>query len=199
MIMILPHTLSGGSWVKYKKELEAQAHLIDKSVKLHTKDNWFCKMLAVILMIVTFGGMSYRVFLDRFATTIGPLQFYPASWTVAQVKRIIIHESRHTRQARWFGLWIHPWLGMPLFAAFYLLTFFPVGLAFFRAYFEMDAMRYELNEGLKTGVYSKEDVLYRATNFGNTVCSGKYGWALPKSWGVPMFERAAESIVQDVS
>lgn len=187
------------SWTADRVRLQAVAHQIDKSVRLYTKDNWFCKLLAAVLMVITFGGMKYRVFLENFATTIGPLQFYPAAWSTETVERVVIHESRHTRQARWFGLWIHPWVGLPLYAVLYLLLFLPIGLAFFRCYFEMDAMRFELRECFKKGIYSKEQVLERGTRFGNTVCSGKYGWALPKTWGVGMFERAAEEVIKNAA
>lgn len=182
------------SWVYQRTRLTALAHTIDKSVRLYTKDNWFCKALAAILMVITFGGMKYRVFLEDFATTIGPLQFFPVAWDTERVERVVIHESRHTRQARWFGLWIHPWVGLPLFAVFYLLLFLPIGLAFFRALFERDAMRFELRWHYLNGKMNKPQVCMRATSFGNTVCSGSYGWALPKSWGVPWFEKVPDQI-----
>lgn len=182
------------SWVHDKVRLTALAHTIDKSVRLYTKDNWFCKTLAVILHGITFGGMKYRVFLDSFATTIGPLQFFPVAWRVPQVERVVVHESRHTRQARWFGLWIHPWVGLPLFAVFYLLLFLPLGLAFFRVLFERDAMKFELLWHYKRGKMTKAQVCERATRFGNTVCSGKYAWALPKAWGVPWFEKVPDQV-----
>ena len=191
--------IPANSWVHDKKRLTALAHTIDKSVRLYTKDNWFCKVLAVLLHGLTFGGMSYRVFLDRFATTIGPLQFFPAAWNAAQVERVVVHESRHTRQARWFGLGIHPWIGLPVFGVLYLLVFLPIGLAFFRALFERDAMRYELRWHYRKGSMTKEQVIERATRFGNTVCSSKYGWALPKAWGVRWFESAAERIVAEAA
>jgi hypothetical protein len=90
-------------------------------------------------------------------------------------------------------------VGLPLFAVFYLLLFLPVGLAWFRAYFEMDALRFELREGLKRGMYTRDSVIVRATAFGNTVCSGSYGWPLPKSWGVRMFERAADKVLKEAA
>lgn len=184
------------SWVTDKVRLAALAHTIDKSVQLYTKDNWFCKALAGILLVITFGGMKYRVFLDRFATTIGPLQFYPVTWDISTVERVVVHESRHTRQARWFGFWIHPWVGLPLFAVFYLLLPLPLGLAWFRCWFEMDADRYSWRHQLKQGATIVQ-ILTRANAFGNTVCSGSYMWPLPKKWGVPMFEKAVEKVVKD--
>lgn len=185
------------SWYLDKARLQAVAQQIDKSVHLYTKDNWFCTVLSWLLTIIAFGGIERRVFLTRFATTIGPLQFYPASWNIASVERVIVHESRHTRQARWFGLGIHPWLGLPLFAVFYLLLFLPMGLAFFRCWFEMDAMRFELRGGYARGYYKASEVTLRAEGFGRTVCSKAYGWPLPQSWGLPMFKRAAEQILKE--
>jgi hypothetical protein len=194
------------SWVKDKERLTALAHTIDNSVRLYTKDNWFCKTLAVLLIIVTFAWMSslkakerYRDFLERFATTIGPLQFFPVGWKIEQVERVVIHESRHTRQARWFGLWIHPWVGLPLYAVFYLLLFLPFGLAFFRALFERDAMKFELRWQYTRGKMTKAQVCERATRFGNTVCSSKYAWALPKRWGVPWFEKVPDQVFKEAA
>ncbi len=182
------------SWRWQADRLTQLARLTDPAVKLLPKDNWFCWALAYILVVITFGGIRPHDFIYRFATTIGPLQFYPEAWTVYSVERICIHEGRHTRQARWFGLGIHPWVGLPLFAVFYLVLPLPLGLAWFRYRFELDASKYAWRVGLERGLYDQKYVRVRATQFGNTVCSGKYGWAFPKRWGVKQFKRAAEAV-----
>ena len=187
------------SWVEHQEELLSLAHTIDPAVRLHTKDNWFSNALATIVMLVTFGGMSREDFLKNFATTIGPLQFYPRAWRIAQVERILVHESRHTKQSRWFSFGIHPWVGLPFYAITYLLLFFPLELAFFRAWFERDALKFELKWHYRRGAIGRTEVCTRATNFGNTVCSGKYGWSLPKKWGVPWFEKVPDEIFKEAT
>lgn len=184
------------SWVHDRARLQTLAQRVDPSVRLYTKDNWFAKVMAVFVTVFTFGGISYRTFLEDFATTIGPLQFYPAAWRPETVERVCIHEGRHTRQARWLGLFIHPWLGLPLFGLLYLLLPLPLGLAYFRALFERDALKYELRH-LKTGGASNTSLVQRAEEFGRTVCSGNYGWALPASIGVPWFISAAKQVTAE--
>lgn len=192
-------TIPTNSWVHDKAKLELLAHRIDKSVRLYTKDNWFARLLAVLVPIVTFGGMKKKTFLEHFATTIGPLQFYPVTWPTRSVQRVLVHESRHTRQARWFGLWIHPWVGLPIYVVLYLLLPLPLGLAFFRALFERDAMKYELSVLYRSGSYSDVEVINRANKFGNTVSSGRYGWSLPRRWCVAWFEEAGEEVLREVT
>lgn len=184
------------SWIDRKSEYEAIARKIDPSAKLVTKDAWPWKVLAVLVTAVTFGGMTYRRFLDDYATTIGPIQGYPRQWPILSA-RIIVHEARHTQQARWCGLWIHPWVGLPLFGLLYIAVFLPIGFAFFRWRFEIDAelasYRYQLRH--KT---PPSEIRARAKRFGPVVCGGDYGW----SWiigGVAGFESAAEKAIQEAA
>ena len=132
------------SWIYDRKRLQKLARAIDPSIRLYTKNNWFCVLLACILPVVTFGGMTYTKFLERYATTIGPLQFYPEHYSIKAVQRIILHESRHTCQARWCGLGIHPWVGLPVYALLYLFLPLPFFIAYPRLWFEIDASRYAL-------------------------------------------------------
>jgi hypothetical protein len=181
------------TWVTEKYKYEKIARSIDPSVRLVTKDGWYWKVIAALVMVFTFGGISYRKFLDDYATTIGPLQGYPRQWQKLST-RLLVHEARHTRQARWFGLWIHPWVGLPLFGVFYLLLFLPLGFAFFRWRFEIDADVASYKWQLKNG-YTAEQVRARAKAFGAKVCGGNYGW----SWlfgGVRGFEKAADKVIQ---
>lgn len=181
------------SWTQRKDEYQALARSIDPSIRLVTKDSWPWKVMGALAMVLTFGGVRYRQFLEDFATTIGPIQGYPRHWPTLEA-RLIVHEARHTRQARWCGLWIHPWVGLPLFGVLYLLIFLPLGFAFFRWRFEIDAERASYRWMLQSGQYAPEDVRQRAQNFGETVCSGSYGW----SWigGTRAFLRAAEAEIE---
>lgn len=186
-------------WTDHKRKLQVLGQSIDKSVRVHTKDNGFSYFLAWLVFLFTFGGMSRKTFLERFATTIGPFQFYPKEWSYESVERVIVHESRHTRQARWFGLGIHPLLGLPVFGILYLLLFLPLGLSFFRALFERDAMRFELKWHYTKGKMNATQLRARAERFGRTVCSGNYGWALPRAWGLPWFKGVAEDIIKETA
>lgn len=184
------------SWVIDKDRLQLEAQKIDSSVKLTTKDGKFWKFLSILLNIVTFSGIKEDDFLVNFATTIGPIQAYPKEWTTASVERILIHESRHTKQARWFGLGIHPWVGvLPMFL-FYVLLFLPIGLAWFRYRLELDADKTYWRYLLEKGV-SQIEIYSRAKSFAKTVSSGSYGWSVPQKWAVWGFKRSVAKVIKD--
>lgn len=165
-------------------------------MRIQTKDVWIWKTLGVLAAAATFGGISYRRFLDEFATTLGPLQGYPASWSAERVEAILVHEARHTRQARLCGLGLHPWLGLPVFAVLYLALPFPLGFAWLRVLFEIDADRAGWRHALARGA-TPDQIRQRARGFGRVVCSGAYGWSLPPRFGVRLFERAAERVISE--
>jgi hypothetical protein len=184
------------SWTVERARLEQVARAIEPCVRLQTKDAWIWKLLGALASVATLGGISYRRFLEDFATTLGPLQGYPAAWSVERVEAILVHEARHTRQARWCGLGIHPWLGLPLFAVLYLALPLPMGLAWLRLLFELDADRAAWRHALRRGA-SPEEIRARARAFARVVCSGAYGWSLPRRIGVRVFERAAERVIAE--
>ena len=168
----------GTSWVRERARLEALARAIEPSVRVQTKDGAHWRALAWLATIATLGGISRRTFLEDYATTLGPLHGYPAGWSVERVEATLVHEARHTRQARWCGLGLHPWLGMPVFAALYLALPLPVGLGFARLLLETD-----------------DAERARAAEFAGRVCSGHYGWPVPRRLGVALFRRAAERTI----
>lgn len=183
------------SWTEHKKNYQLLATGINKYVKLTTKDSWFWKAIAWILFILSFGKFKRESFLTQFATTLGPIQAYPKEW-VAIAKRTIVHESRHTEQAQWFGFWIHPWVGLPLMGVFYLLLPFPIFFAWVRYRLELDAdqasWKFLLNEESATN----EIVLDRAERFAKTVSSGSYLWAWPRSWAIKGFRKKALKVIR---
>jgi len=74
------------------------------------------------------------MFMTDFVTTINDTMYVPSIWeTWSEQERCVIlrHERIHMRQARR--------LTFPLFGFLYLCVFFPIGLAYFRAKFEMEA------------------------------------------------------------
>jgi len=181
------------SWVSMRPFFQSLAKSIDRASVVTVKEGWFWETVAVLAPIFTFGGMSRRQFLTEFATTIGPVQAYPANWPVERVAALIPHEARHTRQARWFGLMISPWLGLPLMAIAYYFLFFPVGLAWVRYRLELDAdafgWRYRLRHG--EGILRVRE---RAANFSKIVASGAYGYP----WPAPLVRRGFERKLRQV-
>jgi len=184
------------SWLSDKERLQAEARKIDKSVKLVSKDGKFWKIIAWFLFIVSFGAFKRENFLTRFATTIGNIQAYPATWSVATVERVIVHESRHSRQARFCGFGIHPLVGLPIMMLIYVLFPFPVLFAFPRALLEMDADRASWRALLASGTPSSV-IIARAQNFAETISSSEYMWSIPKSLAVKLFVWAANRTIAE--
>jgi len=153
-----------GGWLGERARLEALARAIEPSVRIQTKDGAHWRALAWLAAVATGGGISRRTFLEDYATTLGPLHGYPACWSVERVEATLVHEARHTRQARWCGLGLHPWLGMPLFAALYLALPLPVGLGLARLLFELDADRAAWRHALAAGA-APDAVRARAREF----------------------------------
>ncbi len=179
------------SWLAQQARLEAIARRIEPSVRLRPKDGAFWRALGVLAAVATGGGISVQTFLTDYATAIGPLQGYPRGWSAERVESTLVHEARHTRQARWCGFGIHPWIGLPLFGLLYLALPIPAGLAIARFCFELDADRAAWRHALAAGA-SPASVRARAAAFAARVCSGHYGWPLPPRLGVAWFARAAE-------
>ena len=95
-------------------------------------DSWLHRAIHKALIVETFGGM--REYLDGYQTTIGRTLYVTADWDQRDPSErycTLRHEAVHLQQ---FRRWTLP--GM---AIFYLLLPLPVGLAYFRARFEMAA------------------------------------------------------------
>ena len=183
------------SWVDNKDVYEKLAKSIDPSIKLVTKDSWVWSVIGVLIHIITFGCMPKWRFLTQFATTLGPIQAYPRQYPKLS-KRLLVHEARHTRQARWFGFGIHPWVGLPLIGVFYLLLPVPLLLAWFRYRLEVDAdfasYRYMLANG-----YDARQVRIRAERFADLVSGASYVWSWPRPLARRGFAKAAERAIAE--
>lgn len=185
------------SWTIRKFEYERIARKIDPAVKLTTKDKWPWKVMAAVVQVVTFGGISYRRFLEDYATTIGPIQAYPRKWRKLST-RLLVHEARHTRQFRWMGLFIHPWVGVLPMALLYVFLPLPLGFAWFRWWFEIDAEKTAYRWALANG-YTPQQIRERAVWFGSKVCGSNYGWSWPTFLGgISGFEKAAAVVIREV-
>jgi len=185
------------SWVDRRDEYQALARRFDPACRLVVKEGWFWTALAYLLMVITFGGVRAGDFLNNYATTIGPIQAYPRAWPTLDT-RLLVHEARHVRQARVCGLWIHPWVGLPIYALLYLVLPIPLGLAWFRFWFELDADRASWRWALAEGGWAPEQVRLRAQSFALKVSSGSYGWAMPRNYMARRFEGEVETVIQEM-
>lgn len=92
----------------------------------------FHRAIHVALKAVTLGRMDN--YLDSFQTTIGRSVYVTSDWddwTPDERYVTLRHEAVHLRQFRTFTL--------PVMAILYVLLPLPMGLAYFRAYFEKEA------------------------------------------------------------
>ena len=130
------------------------------------------------LVIVTFGGM--RSYLDCYQTTIGRTIYVTADWDErCPIERYstLRHEAVHLRQFKRFTL--------PGMAFLYLFLPLPMGLAYFRARFEMEAYA----ESIRADAEVRGADYPRAAGYRARVLSQftgpSYGWMWP-------FKRALE-------
>jgi len=94
--------------------------------------SWLHRAIHRALIVLTFGRM--RSYLDSFQTTIGTTVYVTADWDDWDPDRRYVtlrHEAVHLRQFRRYTL--------PGMAVLYVLLPLPMGLAWFRAYFEKQA------------------------------------------------------------
>jgi len=193
------------SWVECRDEYEDFAEDYFPAKILPNDAGWI-KVVAWIKCIVTFGVCKPQDFLDRFAFTLGPNQYFPGSMNYL-AERTIVHECRHSWQyslfgwavpiAGWFfGKRVRAWCGVPFFLFFYFILFLPLGLAYFRWILEADADYSECSWMIQNK-YTKEEVMDEARGFGHLVCGSDYGWAWP-SWlgGTRKFIKNAEKIIE---
>lgn len=128
------------------------------------------RMIDVFMKIITFGKM--KLFMTNFVTTLGVTVYVPLSWdTWASFSQaaVLRHERVHMRQARR--------LTTPFFKFLYLFPILPLGLAYFRARFEMEAYEETLRAYAEFGTdianpALKEKMLRHFT-------TAEYGWMWP--------------------
>jgi hypothetical protein len=124
------------------------------------------------LVAVTLGGM--RTYLGSYQTTIGMTVYVTGDWDgrAADDRYVTMrHERVHLRQFQRYGL-----VGMALL---YVLMPLPMGLAYFRARFEMEA--YEETIRAAAAIYGVDHV--RTAGFRDYIVrqfvSASYGWMWP--------------------
>lgn len=196
------------SWTTERYKYQKLATDAEPIAVVTTKDSWGWTLLYVVGCAFTLGflalGITRRRFLEEFATTVITRQGYPRAWPTLS-NRVVVHESRHTTQATWFGWLLAPiawasrrlraWLGVPGFALTYFVLPLPIGLAAGRFYLELDADRAAWRAGLKAGWLRQGEVLAHAEQRAETMSSGAYFWTWPRSWARRSYRKAAERIV----
>ena len=130
------------------------------------------RVLHHALVIVTFGQM--RSYLDSYQTTIGKTVYVTADWDSWEVDRRYVtlrHEAVHLRQYRW--------LTVPGMAFLYLLIPLPLGLAWFRAYFEKEAYAESIRAAAEVwgAAYPRREAYRR--HIVDQFTGPSYGWMWP--------------------
>lgn len=204
------------SWTNEKKMYDAIVKEIEPAARLVTKDSWIWPTLWWVATILTFGlfalGMSKKVFLEEYATTLFPIQGYSSKWRTLSMP-LLVHECRHTTHCVWLGYlvpilgWIpgyhgrhlRAWCGAPFYTVIYVLALLPSVFALGRWLIELDADRTSWRWQLRNG-YRPWQVRQRAKAFGEKVCSGRYFWSWLKVFGgVALFRWTAERVIKDES
>jgi len=106
--------------------------------------------------------------------------FFPDTWSTQRIKVAKVHEMRHAIQQCQLGFGIHPWVGMLPFMLLYFLVFLPLGLAFFRMFFEYQSDRDEVTYLVETGRITNTGVLkYYIDESAKTVSGYHYFFPCP--------------------
>ncbi len=124
------------------------------------------------LVVVTFGRM--RSYLDSYQTTIGKTVYVTSDWDDWPADRRYVtlrHEAVHLRQFRK--------LTLPVMALLYLFVPLPMGLAYFRARFEMEAYAESIRAAAEVwGASYPTDTAYR-NHVIEQFLGASYGWMWP--------------------
>jgi hypothetical protein len=145
------------------------------NVHVVLKTNWFWKLLAKLLYVVTFG--KNKVFLTDYVTTIGPYIGVPVTWPDrADNSRVFVlkHERIHLRQQKKLGLG-SIWVGLVPWGISYLLLPLPLGFAWCRYYYERAAYAESIRVARELwGEISAKNVLENAVH---ELSGPAYAWA----------------------
>jgi hypothetical protein len=185
------------SWVTRKDDLLKLAYQFDKSIKILTKDNWWSKLAAWFLFIITCGKMTREKFLQNTATCIGPLHFFPAHYDYRTVEWVEPHEARHTQQFRWLGLGIHPWVGLLPAILVYGFLPLPTMFAYGRFYMEVDADRASWRYKLENNLMNEVDVQMAAMRRAKSLAGPTYFWALRYQESLRRYQKAAAEVIDE--
>lgn len=139
---------------------------------VYKDESWFMGLLGTLLLIVTFGNQN--TFMTDFITTIGYTVYVPRAWGMMQETQrtsVLRHERVHMRQRRKYT--------MPLYTFLYIVPFFPLGLAYFRARFEWEAYTETMRAAFETnGIRILQSPKYKEQIVSYFI-TGAYGWMWP--------------------
>jgi hypothetical protein len=155
-------------------------------------ESWLSLAIDRGLRLVTLGAQSR--FMTHYHTVIGDTLYVCDAWhSMSDIARVILlrHERVHLRQRRRYGF-------LP-FAALYLLAFFPLGLAYFRARFEWEAYEETLRATAEHRGLAALDSTLRGELVRRFV-GPDYGWMWPFPHMVGRwFDQAVKRIVAECS
>jgi hypothetical protein len=159
---------------------------------VHKADSALSAAIDRALRLVTLGAQSR--FMTHYHTVIGDTLYVCDAWrSMSDVARVILlrHERVHLRQRRRYGF-------LP-FAALYLLPFFPLGLAYFRARFEWEAYEETLRATAELrGLGALDSALRR--ELVRRFVGPDYGWMWPFPHMVSRwFDQAVQRIAAEAS
>lgn len=151
------------------------------------------KMMTYISKFLRFITFGYNTNFDSFITTIKNTMYVPNGWEEKSDfdKYVILcHETIHLRQAKRYSF--------VLFAFLYVFVPIPLGFAWFRASFEMEA--YEVQIRLmkaKYGIHHVQSDEFRSFII-SQFNSANYGWMMPfKSITDSWYDRVISDISEE--
>lgn len=137
---------------------------------VYKAESTLMRAVNVVLSIVTLGNS--KMFMSDFTTTIGNTVYVPSTWSMMSTASQCVtlrHERVHMRQAKK--------MSFLLFALLYVFFPLPLGLAWCRAKFEMEAYAETLRAWNEYGANITQ------TGFRQDVIdhflTGQYGWMWP--------------------
>lgn len=183
------------SWLEYKDELTVYAKTIDKTIQLHSNNNWLFTVLSWIVCVFTLDKKTRDQFLNHTAITLANHHFYPPAWSRNLVERYILHEGQHTRQCRKMAAGLHPLLGLIPFLLVYFLLPFPVIYALGRFYLELEAKKVEW-ENMYRFEEDFVDVYTDAQTFLDDISGPAYFWAVRKEFAKKRILAALQTLIE---
>jgi len=156
-------------------------------VMVSKRDSLLMRAVGRFLLILSFGKM--KQFMTNFTTTIGDTVYTPTDWETFSPRSqtiILRHERVHMRQARKYTRF---W-----FSFLYLFVFFPIGLAWYRAKFEMEAYTESLRAYREYGIdITQPDI---KANILKHFTTAEYLWMFPfKGYLERWFDRTVQEVL----
>lgn len=198
------------TWIIQKYHYQKLVAEVEPVAVVEDKSAWYWSALFWTGVVFTFGflllGLSRKKFMEDYATTLITRQGYPSNWPSIS-DQTVFHEGRHTTQVVWFGWMFFPiawinrrlraWLGALGFALAYFVIPFPIGLAAGRFYLELDADKRAWRECLKRRIKTPDQIRSHAEHRSDSLSSGSYFWAWPRSWAKKTYEKAATVVISE--